>query len=94
MQETRKERGLRVTSKAFGLWKDKEKREGRRITIDTVCEETRLAKMTVRRFIAAEGSDVSGSPLSSAAVMADYFRVGLEDLLTAEKTAAADLAAA
>ena len=79
------DKGLRVVSTAFGLWKDKEKREGRRITIDTICEETGLAKMTVRRYIAQQGAEVSGSPLLSAAIMADYFGVGLGDLLKVER---------
>ncbi len=81
-----KERGLAVTSNGFSLWKDKEKREGRRITIDTLVGETGLAKMTVRRFIAGGEADVSGSPVVAAAVMADYFGVGLGELLAVEKT--------
>lgn len=76
---------LRVISNGFGLWKDKEKREGRRITLDTLSEETGLAKMTVRRFVSAQDGDVSGSPLASAAVFADYFGVDLGELLTVEK---------
>ena len=76
--------GLTVRSKAFALWKDKEKREGRKITIDALAKETRLAKMTVRRFLATDG-DVSGSPLAAAAVLAVYFGTGLDDLLTVEK---------
>ena len=79
------DKGLRVLSTAFGLWKDKEKREGRRITIDTICEETGLAKMTVRRFVAKPDAEVSGSPLLSAAVLAQYFGVGLGDVLKVER---------
>jgi hypothetical protein len=78
---------LRVVSRGFGLWKDKEKREGRRITFDALSEETGLAKMTLRRFLATDNSDVSGSPLASAAVIANYFDVGLGDLLTVERSA-------
>ena len=82
-----KDRGLRVMSNGFGLLKDKEKREGRRITFDTMTAETGLAKMTARRFTAHDAGDVSGSPLSAAAVMADYLGVSLGDLLTVEKEA-------
>ena len=81
----RKEPGLRVMSNGFGLLKDKEKREGRRITFDTMTEETGLAKMTVRRFTAQDAGDVSGSPLAAAAVMAEYLSVGLGELLTVER---------
>ena len=83
-----KERGLRVMSNGFGLLKDKEKREGRRITFDTMTTETGLAKMTVRRFTAQDAGDVGGSPLEAAAVMADFLGVGLGELLTVEKDAA------
>ena len=82
-----KERGLRVVSRGFGLLKDKEKREGRRITFDTMTAETGLAKMTVRRFTAADAGDVSGSPVDAAAVMADYLGVGLGDLLDVQRDA-------
>ena len=72
------------------MWKDKEKREGKRITFEALSEETGLAKMTLRRFLATEGGDVSGSPLASAAVIADYFGVGLGELLTVEHAGEAD----
>ncbi len=85
-----KERGLRVMSNGFGLLKDKEKREGRRITFDTMTAETNLAKMTVRRFTAQDAGDVSGSPLAAAAVMADYLGVSLGELLTVEKEQVAE----
>lgn len=70
----------RVVSKVFGLWKAREVTEGRKITLEALIEEIGLAKMTVRRFAEPNG-DVSGSPLSSAAVFADYFRVPLSEVV-------------
>ena len=84
MAVTNNPKRLRVRSKAFGLWKDKEKREGRHITIDTICKETGLAKLTVRRFL-APSEDVNGSRLDAAAVLADYFETGLETLLEVQE---------
>ena len=68
-------RGVKVTSQGFTLWKQKEAREGR-ITIEKVIEETGLAKLTVRRFLARDG-DVSGSTMGSAALMAKYLDADL-----------------
>jgi hypothetical protein len=70
----------RVVSKVFGLWKAREATEGRKITLEALTEEIGLAKMTVRRFAEPNG-DVSGSPLSSAAVFAAYFAVPLSDVI-------------
>ena len=74
----------RVLSNAFGLWKDKEKKEGRSISIDTIARETGLAKMTVRKFVVGK-EDVKGSPLAAAAALADYFGSNLDTLLAVEK---------
>lgn len=87
-----KERGIRITSSAFGLRQDKEKMEGRRITIDTMAEETDLAKMTVRRFL-EPSNDVGNSPIVAAAVIAGYFGVGVGDLLTVHREGAQEVPA-
>lgn len=76
-------RGVRVTSNGFDLLQDKEKREGRRITIENVAKDTGLAKMTVRRFL-SKTEDVNGSPVAAAAVMAQYFDVSIGDILQIE----------
>ena len=73
-------KGVKVASQGFTLWKQKESREGR-ITIEKVIEETGLAKLTVRRFLAREG-DVSGSTMGSAAIMAKYLDTTLCDLVS------------
>ncbi len=75
-------KGVKVTSQGFTLWKQKEAREGR-ITIEKVIEETGLAKLTVRRFLARAG-DVSGSTMGSAALMAMYLDTNLCDLISVE----------
>lgn len=72
-------KGVQVRSQGFSLWKQKEAREGR-ITIEKVIEDTGLAKLTVRRFLARDG-DVSGSTLGSAAMMANYLDTNLCDLV-------------
>lgn len=72
-------KGLRVSSRAFDLLLDKQKQAGQRITIDSIARDTGLAKMTVRRFLSKE--DVTGSQIGAAALLADYFGVGLGDLL-------------
>ena len=79
MASTKGPMGLRVKACGFGLLKDKEKREGRRITFDELSDETGLAKMTVRRYVT--DGDVTGSPLVAAVTMAQYFGVGIDDLL-------------
>lgn len=76
----------RVVSKVFWLWKAREAKDGRKITLEMLIEEIGLAKMTVRRFTEPDG-DVSGSPLSSAAIFAQYFGVSLGEIVTvAEST--------
>lgn len=84
MAVTKNPKGLRVRSHAFGLWKDKEKREGRDISLDAICRETGLAKLTARRFLVPKEEDVNGSRLDAAAVLAYYFGVGLDALVTIE----------
>lgn len=79
------ENSPRVVSKVFGLWKAREVAEGRKITLEALIEDIGLAKMTVRRFAEPNG-DVSGSPLSSAAVFASYFGVPLSDVVTLGET--------
>lgn len=44
-----------------------------------------LTKMTIRRFTVLDAGDIGGSPLSVAAVIADYLGVGRGDLLRVEK---------
>lgn len=73
-------KGIKVRSCGFSLWKQKEAQEGR-ITIERVIEDTGLAKLTVRRFLAREG-DVSGSTLGAAAIMATYLGTTLGELIT------------
>lgn len=73
-------KGVKVSSRGFSLWKQKEALEGR-ITIEKVIEETGLAKLTVRRFLARD-SDVSGSTMGSAAIMAKYLDSNLCDLVS------------
>jgi transcriptional regulator with XRE-family HTH domain len=80
-----KQTGLRVTSRGYDLRSDRDKKTGERVSLDRVAEETGLSKMTVRRFVADKNADVSGSPLLAAAVIAEYFGVGLGDLLTVKK---------
>lgn len=79
-----KETGLSVRSRGYDLRSDREKATGKRVALDRIAEETGLSKMTVRRFIADKHADVSGSPLLAAAVMAQYFGVGLGELLLVE----------
>lgn len=84
-----KETGLRVISRGYDLRMDKQKQDREKVSIDRIAEDTGLAKMTVRRFVAEADADISGSPLLAAAVIAEYFNVPLGDLVTVEKEAAA-----
>ncbi len=78
-------KGLRVTSRAFNLLQDREKKEGRRISIDAIARDTGLAAMTIRRFVSpSKQQDVNGSSLVAAAMMADYFGVSIGDLIEVE----------
>lgn len=79
----------RVRSRAFQLWKEKEKAEGRKITQDEIVDAVRLARMTVRRFL-EPGGDVTGSSLSSVAAFARYFGVGISDVVEMVEAPTAD----
>jgi len=85
MAVTNNATGVRVRSRGHALWKEKEKREGKDITIDAVSKVTGLAKLTVRRFLVPTEQDVNGSSIVSAALLADYFGVGVGDLLEVQK---------
>ena len=78
---------VRITSRGFSLLRDKEKREEKRIPIETVVRETGLARMTVRRFLSPDqgGVEVGGSPIAAAASIAQFLGVGLGDLLEVEE---------
>ena len=72
---------LRALSNGFILWKDKEKRDGRSIPLETIAKESGLAKMTVRRVCGSPGVDVGTLQLTGIAKLARYFEVRLDDLV-------------
>jgi hypothetical protein len=58
-----------VVSAGFTLWKDPEVRLGRTLKLEGIAKEVGLAPMTVRRFCAAPGTDVSSATLNASTLV-------------------------
>jgi hypothetical protein len=76
--------GLTVRSRGFDLLRDKEKAEGRKISVDSLASQSKISRAIFRQYFDTPNADVTNTSVRVAADVARVLGVPIGELLFVE----------